>query len=114
MKKKIELKSIAIISLFIVGITLLILGNKSPYCLGFGMIVLGAACFLYAFEKIKALNKRYIEMSDEFYAYDGNNIEIINEYSKQMKVSKKQIFRTKLVFYVFSVLLVIIGFLSIM
>lgn len=113
MKKRINLKTIAIISLFIVGVVLLILGNKSKYCLGFGMIFLGAACFFYAFEKVKVLNKRYIEMSDEFYAYQGNDIQFINECSKQLKLSKRQIFRTKLVFYLFSGLLIILGFASI-
>ncbi len=110
MKKKIELKTIAIILLLIMGITLIILGNKSHYCLSFGMIVFGGACFFYAFEKVKALNKMYTEMSDEFYAYQGNDVEYINEYSKALKMCKKQIFRTKLVFYAFSGLLIILGF----
>lgn len=89
----------------------MILGNKNTYCLGFGMVLIGAGCLLYAVEKVKTLDKNYRELSDEFYGYDGNDIQVISEYQKQLKLCKRQSFKSKFMFYGFSGLMIILGFI---
>ena len=114
MKKKLELKTILTIILLSIGLILMILGNKNSYCFSFGMMFFGAGCLNYAINKVKNLNKTYRELNDQFYSYKDNDILVISEYQKQIKYCKKQIFRTKVVFYGFSAIMIILGFVMLL
>ena len=114
MKKKLDLKTILIIFSFAISLALIIIGNKNAYCLGFGAIFLAVASFLYAYEKTKDLNKRYLELSDEYNSCGKEDLFHKFDCERQMKLCKKQSFRTKLTFYGFSILLIVFAFISIL
>ena len=112
MKKKLKIKTILIVIAFAISLALIIIGNKNPYCLGFGAIFLAIACFLYAYEKVQDLNKKRLELSDEYYSYNDKDVIRRAQCEYQMKLCKKQAFRTRVVFYGFSILMVVFAFIS--
>lgn len=112
MKKQFELRHIAILALFLAGLILMILGNKSKYCLGFGMISLGCALLLYSIEKVREINQRDFELSQDFSEYQGSDIFVLEEYNRQTRLYRKQSFRTRIVFYLFAGLLIVLGIIS--
>lgn len=88
MKKK-TIKLICFFASLILGIILLILGNKNKYCLSFGTMLIGVSFVTFAFFKDEVfkqdLEKFNNEIESEEYEIDENEYKKITKKAKRKK-----------------------------
>ena len=112
-KNKINLKLTAcLVSLFI-GIVLMILGNKSKYCLSFGMVFLAISSTLFSLYKAEENRETNKEIEQELEKIDETNIEHKYIEVELLKIQRKNNKKTAKVSFVFNMFAIIVVVLAI-
>ena len=107
--KKFNLKlTISLVSFFI-SIILLVLGDKSKYCLSFGLIFIGLAVIMLAVYKTSDIDKAIREIEEESQQLDKEQTAEFAEIEKYKRKLKKMKVRMSIAFYLFGGLLIILG-----
>lgn len=104
----------SLVSLF-VAIVLIVIGTKNKYCLGVGLMLLGLGSFLYAWDKRDSNESLQNEANEELSKCNPDKEEdkaIITELHRIKKDIEKKTKRTTIVFTLFGIMMVVMGFIS--
>ena len=110
MKKNFNFKLTAsLVSLFI-SFLLIVIGNKSKYCLSFGFILMSVALVFYILNRNENIDNALIEITNEIEESDIQDAYTLNELYKEKTKLIKQKRRTNFTFYLCAFLLLVVGF----
>ena len=109
MKFKFNFKlTISLVSLFI-GLLLIVLGNKSNYCLSFGFILFGIAIAFYAVQKGEKFDSAIVEINNDIEQTSEKDSFSLKQLNKEKKKFINQKRRFNFVFYLSAFLMVMVG-----
>lgn len=119
MKGKFNIKLTAFLVSLFVSLLIIILGNKNKYCLAFGFIVLSLSVVLYVLyndDKTKEINaeieERIAEIeNDNEMPEDERDYAMQELFLCQIKLMKRKK-RITIIFYLFAIMLFVLGFFS--
>lgn len=112
MKQKFNLKlTLVAVSLF-VSLLLLAFSGKHKVCLFLGLLFLGLNLFAFAFIKVQQINEVLKKTDTELEEYEGEDDALLDEVYKQIRKLKSTRRKTQIVFYITSILLVVMAFVT--
>lgn len=114
MKKKFDLKLTAFLVSLFIGLLIVILGNKNPYLLSFGFIVIGFSLALFAMFKTADINAVVNELQVELESLKPEDEFRVKEIAKAQAKLTSQRRKVNFVFYVAATLLIVLAFVNIL